>query len=91
MTAIDTAHAAMEAAPEDDAARLRFWGAVTGAELFLLLAEEEQDGRITPAEVVICTFWTSAASALAPVHSSRPNVAAVCRKCRFSFSMVFSV
>lgn len=53
MTAIDTAHAAMEAAPEDDAARLRFWGAVTGAELFLLLAEEEQDGRITPAEVVV--------------------------------------
>jgi hypothetical protein len=53
MTAIDEAHAAMEGAPGDDAARLRFWGAVTGAELFLMLAEEEQGGHITPTEVAV--------------------------------------
>jgi hypothetical protein len=53
MTAIDAAHAAMEAAPGDDSARLRFWGAVAGAELFLMLAGEEAEGQITPAEVEV--------------------------------------
>jgi hypothetical protein len=53
MTAIDAAHAAMAAAPDNDSARLRYWGVVAGAELFLLLAAEEADGRITPAEVEV--------------------------------------
>ncbi|SLN75741.1 SseB family protein [Roseisalinus antarcticus] len=44
-TAIDLAHRAMEAAPEDDTARLRFFERVADAELFLLL-EREVDGEI---------------------------------------------
>jgi hypothetical protein len=53
MTPLDAAHAAMEAAPENDATRLRFWGALAETELFLMLAEEEADGKITPAEVTV--------------------------------------
>jgi hypothetical protein len=53
MTPVDEAHAAMVAAPDDDAARLRFWGALAEAELFLMLAEEEAEGQITPAEVAV--------------------------------------
>lgn len=54
MTPLDAAHAAMEAAPEDDAARLRFWGVLAEAELFLMLAAEPGDGEeITPAEVEV--------------------------------------
>jgi hypothetical protein len=53
MTPIDAAHEAMEAAPEDDAARLRFWGSVAESELFLMLAEESVDGQVTPAEVEV--------------------------------------
>lgn len=49
MTPLDTAHAAMEAAPEDDAARLAFYGLFAGTELFLMLAEDsEGDDAITP-------------------------------------------
>lgn len=49
MTPIDLAHADMTAAPEDDAARLRFYARVAEAELFLLLDEEPApDGQITP-------------------------------------------
>ena len=48
-TEIDTAHAAMESAPEDDAARLRFYECLADSELFLLLATEpEADDDITP-------------------------------------------
>ncbi|OUD08153.1 hypothetical protein BVC71_15220 [Marivivens niveibacter] len=48
-TEIDTAHAAMEAAPEDDAVRLRFYERLADSELFLLLASEpEADDDITP-------------------------------------------
>ena len=36
-TPLDAAHAAMEAAPEDDAARLRFYERLADSELFLLL------------------------------------------------------
>ena len=43
-TPIDLAHAAMEAAPEDDAARLRFFERVADGEWFLLL-EKEHDGE----------------------------------------------
>ncbi|WP_417243480.1 SseB family protein [Celeribacter sp.] len=48
-TAIDRAHAAMTAAPEDDNTRLRFYERVADAELFLLLEEEPQgDSPVTP-------------------------------------------
>lgn len=54
MTPLDAAHARMEAAAEDDAARLRFWGVLAEAELFLMLAAEPaDDAAITPAEVVL--------------------------------------
>ncbi|NNF25500.1 MAG: SseB family protein [Rhodobacteraceae bacterium] len=46
-TALDTAHAAMEAAG-DDAARLRFFERMADAELLLLLREEPQGEDITP-------------------------------------------
>ena len=36
-TPIDTAHAAMEAAPEDGALRLRFYERISDSELFLML------------------------------------------------------
>lgn len=47
-TRLDEAHARMEAAPEDDAARLRFYERLADAELFLLLAEEAVEDRISP-------------------------------------------
>lgn len=47
-TALDTAHAAMEAAPQDDAARLRLFERLADSELFLLLTEEAQDENISP-------------------------------------------
>lgn len=53
MTPIDVAHAAMLATPDDDAVRLRFWGTVAEAALFLMLADEVKEDRITPAEVEI--------------------------------------
>ncbi|WP_147125802.1 SseB family protein [Shimia ponticola] len=48
MTPLDTAHAAMEAAPEDDAARLRFYERLADAELFLLLGKEATAESIEP-------------------------------------------
>lgn len=48
MTDLDTAHAAMEAAPEDDAARLRFYERLVDTELFMLLGEEPAGDQITP-------------------------------------------
>ncbi len=48
-TELDTAHAAMDANPSDDAARLRFYERLADSELFLLLASEpEGDDDITP-------------------------------------------
>lgn len=47
-TALDAAHTAMEAEPQNDAARLRFFERLADCELFLLLAEEAQDENITP-------------------------------------------
>lgn len=47
-TPLDSAHAAMEAAPDDDAARLRFYDRLAGAELFLLLTEEPRGDNISP-------------------------------------------
>ncbi len=49
MTALDDAHAAMEAAPDDDAARLAFHDRLASAELYLLLEREpEAAGRLDP-------------------------------------------
>ncbi len=47
-TPLDAAHAAMEAAPEDGAARLRFYERVADCELYLLLSEEAQGENISP-------------------------------------------
>lgn len=48
MTALDTAHAAMDAAPDDDAARLRFYERLGDSELFLLLSAEPVDDNLEP-------------------------------------------
>lgn len=47
-TVLDAAHAAMEATPEDDAARLRFFERLADSELFLMLTEEARDENISP-------------------------------------------
>lgn len=47
-TPLDRAHAAMEAAPEDDAARLRFYERLADSELFLMLREEARDENLSP-------------------------------------------
>ena len=48
MTDLDQAHAAMEAAPDDDVARLRFYERLADTELFMLLAAEAENDQITP-------------------------------------------
>ncbi|MCA3509343.1 MAG: SseB family protein [Rhodobacter sp.] len=48
MTPLDIAHAGMQAAPEDDAARLRFYGRLAEDELFLLLETEVAGQAVTP-------------------------------------------
>lgn len=48
MTDLDQAHAAMETAPDDDAARLRFYERLADTELFMLLGAEAEDDQITP-------------------------------------------
>ncbi|MFN3644462.1 MAG: SseB family protein [Gemmobacter sp.] len=45
---LDIAHAAMTAAPDDDAARLRYFAALADAELVLMLEAEAEGGRIVP-------------------------------------------
>ncbi|WP_037308381.1 SseB family protein [Ruegeria halocynthiae] len=47
-TALDNAHAAMEATPQDDALRLRFFERLADSELFLMLTEEAQGENISP-------------------------------------------
>lgn len=47
-TALDQAHAAMEAAPEDDSLRLRFYERLADSELFLMLSREAEGDRISP-------------------------------------------
>ncbi|MCK0150270.1 SseB family protein [Marivita sp. S6314] len=47
-TPLDHAHAAMEAAPEDDRARLRFYDRLAEAELFLMLAREAEGDQAEP-------------------------------------------
>ncbi len=48
MTPLDTAHAAMIAAPEDDAARLRFYERLADSEVFVLLEQESEGDTIAP-------------------------------------------
>jgi hypothetical protein len=47
-TPLDLAHTAMDASPEDELLRLRFFDALAGAELFLLLEAEAEGSAITP-------------------------------------------
>lgn len=47
-TPLDRAHAAMAAAPDDPAPRLRYFGRLAGSELVLLLDREAGDDRIAP-------------------------------------------
>lgn len=47
-TPLDTAHAAMIGAPDDDAARLRFYERLADCELFLLLTVEAKDDQLDP-------------------------------------------
>lgn len=47
-TPLDRAHRAMEAAPEDGAARLAFYGRLAETELFLLLEAEPEGEAISP-------------------------------------------
>ncbi|WP_299982097.1 SseB family protein [uncultured Ruegeria sp.] len=48
VTALDAAHSAMQAAPEDDSVRLRFFERLADSELFLMLTEEAKDENISP-------------------------------------------
>ena len=48
MTDLDTAHAAMMAAPDDDAQRLRFYERLADTEVFLLLSGEPEGDQISP-------------------------------------------
>lgn len=48
LTPIDAAHAAMEAAPDDDALRLRFYERLADAELVLMLASEADGDALEP-------------------------------------------
>lgn len=47
-SALDKAHAAMQAAPEDEVARLEFYRVLADCELFMLLADEPIGDSITP-------------------------------------------
>lgn len=47
-TPLDLAHAAMQAAPDDDAARLRFFERLADGELFLALSEEARGDTLSP-------------------------------------------
>lgn len=49
LTDLDAAHAAMEAHPEDDLARLRFYERLAETELFLVLEDEAEDESVSPA------------------------------------------
>ncbi|WP_293574568.1 SseB family protein [Phaeobacter sp.] len=49
LTALDISHAEMSAAPQDDAARLRFYERLADCELFLMLAKEAEGDSIAPA------------------------------------------
>lgn len=48
LTPLDEAHAAMTAAQEDDAARLRFYERIADVELFMLLEAEPDEDQVNP-------------------------------------------
>ena len=48
LTALDRAHAAAEAAPDDEALRWQVYAALAQSELFVLLECEPDDGPIRP-------------------------------------------
>jgi hypothetical protein len=48
MTALDDAYAAMVAAPDDDAARLRYYARLADGEMIMLLATEAAGASLTP-------------------------------------------
>jgi hypothetical protein len=48
MTPLDQAHGAMLAAPEDDAARLRYFAALADSELVVMLIEEADGAELSP-------------------------------------------
>ncbi len=48
MTPLDLAHHAMMAHPQDDAARLRFYGQLAAAELIVLVSGDAGDAALTP-------------------------------------------
>jgi hypothetical protein len=52
-TELDRAHAAMTAAPENDAARVAFYDCFADGQVILLLAEEAGADRVTPAIVEV--------------------------------------
>jgi hypothetical protein len=47
-TSLDRAHIAMQAAPEDEVARLEFYHCLADSELFLLLVREAEGARVEP-------------------------------------------
>lgn len=47
-TPLDQAHAAMQAAPEDDGTRLRFYERLADSKLFMMLSGEPEGDRIAP-------------------------------------------
>lgn len=48
MTDLDIAHAAMDAAPDDDTKRLQFYERLADTELFMLLGSEAEGDQVTP-------------------------------------------
>jgi len=53
LTPLDTAHAAMQAAPDDDAARLRFYETLAASELYLMIKSDPGHDAETVAPEVI--------------------------------------
>ncbi len=77
LTPLDQAHAAMMAAPDDDAARLRFYERIADVELFVLLEAEPAGDQINPVvldDAYVVVFDRSARLA-AYVGNAAPYVA----------------
>ena len=76
-TPLDAAHAAMQAAPQDDVARLRFYERIADAELFLLLEAEPEGDQIRPVlfDARYVMVFDRAARLAAHVGQTAPYVA----------------
>ena len=59
ITPLDSAHAAMQAAPDDDTARLRFYERLADGELFVLLSQEAADDVVTDIHPIACADKSS--------------------------------